>query len=365
MENKPIIGIIEMMFAMLLFLIGSSVIFGLNLSAEKASWIVSLAAGTIGLLLFQLYIYLWKHNNYRNLSVILKRNLGKFIGSAASIVYVLYFAYLASRVLTDFTMFINNTLLYTMKPFIVKFSIFLVIAYTYMKGLEAFIRSAVIIGSVTVLFLFLIPFWILISGIFHWEYIDPIFEIDVKKIASILPTMITFPFGELIAFLLIFPYLKPEHRSAVSKKGSFIIILFTLLLSLFSFLTIGVLHPELAKDFTFPVIDAIERVTLFDFIKRLDTFAVIIIIFGGYFKISIFTFAGVNLAKSSMPKVKPQVLTVSILLIILLLSYTFADNLSQHLEIGLKFVPLFIHLPLAILLPFLLFIITFIKSRIK
>ncbi|PAE26677.1 MULTISPECIES: GerAB/ArcD/ProY family transporter [Bacillaceae] len=365
MENKPIIGIIESMFAMLLFLIGSSVIFGLNLSAEKASWIVILTAGTIGLLIFQMYVYIWQHNDYMNLSVILKRNLGKFLGSAASLVYVLYFAYLASRVLTDFTMFINSTLLYTMKPLIVKLSIFLVVAYTYIKGLEAFMRSAVIIGSVTVLFLFLIPFWILISGIFHWEYIDPIFEVDVKKIASIVPTMVTFPYGELIAFLMIFPYLKREHRSAVSKKGSFIIIFFTLLLSLFSFLTIGVLHPELAKNFTFPLIEAIERVTLFDFIKRLDIFAVIIIIFGGYFKIAIFTFAGMNLAKSSMAKVKPQVVTVSILVIILLLSYAYAENLSQHLEIGLKFVPLFIHLPLAILLPLLLFIITFIKSRIK
>lgn len=365
MENNTIIGIIESMFAMLLFLIGSTVIFGLNLSAEKASWIVSLTAGTIGLLIFQMYIYLWKHNDYMNLSVILRRNLGKFLGSAVSLVYILYFAYLASRVLTDFTMFINSTLLYTMKPLIVKLSIFLVIAYTYMKGLEAFMRSAVIIGSVTVLFLFLIPFWILISGIFHWEYIDPLFEIDVKKIASILPTAVTFPYGELIAFLMIFPYLKREHRSAVSKNGSFIIILFTLLISLFSFLTIGVIHPELAKIFTFPVIEAIERVTLLDFIKRLDIFAVIIIIFGGYFKIAIFTFAGINLAKASMAKVKPQVETVSVLVIILLLSYTYAENLSQHLETGLKFVPIFIHLPLAVLLPILLFSITFIKSRIK
>ncbi|MCC3645916.1 hypothetical protein JGK52_04360 [Cytobacillus oceanisediminis] len=82
-----------------------------------------------------------------------------------------------------------------------------------------------------------------------------------------------------------------------------------------------------------------------------------------YFKIAIFTFAGMNLAKSRMAKVKPQVVTVSILVIILLLSYAYAENLSQHLEIGLKFVPLFIHLPLAILLPILLFIITFIKMR--
>nr|WP_275580535.1 GerAB/ArcD/ProY family transporter [Bacillus tianshenii] len=351
------------MFAMLLFLLGSSVIFGLNLSAEKAAWVVSLVAGSIGLLLFWMNAYIWRNNDYGNLSSILRKNFGKFLGIAASLAYVLYFAYLASRVLTDFTMFINSQLLYSMKPFLIKFSIFLVIAYTYLKGLEAFIRSAVIIGGITVPFLLLLPFWVLVSGTFNWEYIEPILDMDFKKIASTLPTMITFPFGELIAFLMIFPYLKREHRSSLSKKGSYIMIFFTLLLSLFSFLSLGVLHPNMAKNYTFPMISAIEKVILFDFVKRLDIFAVIIIIFGGYFKISIFTFASVNLAKYTMTKVKPQVLTISILVIILLLSYTYAENISQHLEVGLKYVPLFIHLPLAILVPILLLFITFIRKK--
>jgi spore germination protein KB len=362
-ENKPTIGIIETLFTMLLFLIGSSVIFGLNLQAEKAAWVVSLAAGSIGLLLFHLYVYIWRNNEFGNLHLILKRNLGKFLGFAASLMYALYFAYLASRVLTDFSMFITSTLLYSMHPFLVKFSIFLVIVYTYVKGLEAFIRSAVIIGVVTVLFLILIPFWIVVSGTFHWEYIDPIFAMDVKKVFKTLPTMIVFPFGELIAFLMIFPHLNSEHRTYLSKKGSYIIVFFTVLLSLFSFLAIGALHPELAVNYTFPIISAIERVTLFNFIERLDIFAVIVIIFGGYFKIATFTFASVKLAKYSIPKINPKLLTFSVLVVIYLLSYTYAENISEHLLVGLKFVPIFIHLPMAILLPILIFIVTFIKKK--
>ena len=363
-ENKPTIGIIETLYTMLLFLIGSSVIFGLNLQAEKAAWIVSLAAGSIGLLLFHIYVYIWRNNDFGNLHQILKKNLGKFLGLAVSIAYVLYFGYLASRVLTDFSMFITSTLLYSMNPFLIKFSIFLVIVYTYVKGLEAFIRSAVIIGSVTLLFLLLIPFWIVVSGTFHWEYIDPIFDMDVKKIFKTLPTMITFPFGELLAFLMIFPHLNREHRTLLSKKGSYIIIFFTLLLALFSFLAIGVLHPELAHNYTFPIISAIERITLFDFIERLDIFAVIVIIFGGYFKIAIFTFASAKLAKYSMTKVNSKFVVFSVLVTILLLSYTYAENISQHLEVGLKYVPVFIHLPLAILVPVLLLFITFIRKKL-
>lgn len=321
---------------MLLFLIGSSVIFGLNLQAEKGAWVVSLAAGSLGLLLFHIYAYIWRNNAHGNLHLILKKNLGRFLGRAASLVYILYFAYLASRVLTDFTMFITSTLLYSMNPFLIKSSIFLVIVYTYVKGLEAFTRSAVIIGSVTVLFLLLIPFWIVVSGTLHWEYIDPIFTMDVKKIVKTLPTMIAFPFGELLAFLMIFPHLNQDQRVHLPKKGSYIIIFFTLLLAVFSFLGIGVLHSELAVNYTFPIISAIERVTLFNFIERLDIFAVIIMIFGGYFKIATFTFASAKLAKYSLPKMNSKFVVFSVLVAIFLLSYTYAENISQHLEVGLK-----------------------------
>src|SRR5690242_19870161 len=127
LDNKPIIGIKETMFTMLLFLIGSSIIVGFNLTAERDSWIVNLLAGGIGLLLFHMYVYIWRNNDFKNLASIFKKNLGKQLGFIVSLVYVLYFAYLASRVLTDFTMFINSTLLYTMHPFFIKFSIFLVV----------------------------------------------------------------------------------------------------------------------------------------------------------------------------------------------------------------------------------------------
>lgn len=351
------------MFAMLLFLVGSSLIFGISLSAERDSWIVSLFAGSMGLLLFHMYVYIWRNNGFKNLASLLYSNLGKHLGFVISLVYICYFAYLASRVLTDFTFFINSKLLYAMHPFFIKFSIFLVIAYTYFNGLEAFIRSAVILGTITLLFLILLPILIIVGGNFNWEYVDPILSFNLEKIIGSIPTMIVFPFGEIIAFLMIFPFLNRNDRLGVSKKGSIIIIFFTICLSLFSFLIIGVLHPELAKNYTYPMITTIERVTVFDFLERLDILAIFIFITAGYFKISVFTFASINLAKENISRLNPKFLTLSILGIIYVLSFSFSKNLSQHLEVGLEVIPTLVHLPLAVLLPTLIFIITLIKKK--
>ncbi|MCG1022744.1 GerAB/ArcD/ProY family transporter [Sutcliffiella horikoshii] len=361
MEKKHIIGLSEIMFALLLFLIGSSVIWGISLTAEKNSWVASLIAGVIGLLLFHMFVYIWRNNNFQNLALILNENLGKHVGFVVSVVYVLYFAYLASRVLSDLTFFINGKLLYTMPPFFVKCSIFLIIVYTYLKGMEAFIRSAVIWGTITLLFLLILPLMIFFSGSFNWEYVEPIFSFNFNKIAESIPTMIAFPFSEIIAFLMIFPFLKRKDRGGVSKKGSIIIIIFTVLMSIFSFLIIGVLHPLLAKNYTFPFITTIERVTVFDFIERLDIFAVILFIIGGYFKIAVFTFASIHLARESITRMNLKFLALSILVLIFLSSYPFSENIAQHLQVGLEVIPAIIHLPLGVLLPMLVFIITIIK----
>jgi spore germination protein KB len=349
------------MFAMLLFLIGSSVIWGVSLTTERNSWMVSLIAGGIGLLLFYTYVYIWRNNDFKSLALILNNNLGKHIGFVVSLVYVLYFAYLASRILTDLTFFINGTLLYTMHPFFIKSSIFLIVAYTYLKGLEAFIRSAVILGAIMLLFLLLLPLIIILSGNFSWEYVNPI--LSHMKIAGAVPTMIAFPFSEIIAFLMIFPFLNRKDRPGVIKKGSIVIIFFTILMSLFSFLIIGVLHPELAKNYTFPLITTIERVTVFDFIERLDILAVILFIIGGYFKTAIFTFSSIDLAKESMTRLNSKFLTFSILVFLFMISFFFSENIAQHLQIGLKIIPGLIHLPLGVLLPFCILIITFIKKK--
>ncbi|KXG42796.1 hypothetical protein U473_01170 [Tepidibacillus decaturensis] len=58
-------------------------------------------------------------------------------------------------------------------------------------------------------------------------------------------------------------------------------------------------------------------------------------------------------------------LLIPIGFIILLSSILIASNISEHLEEGLKIVPYYLHLPLQVGIPFLLFVVTLIRNRLK
>ncbi|KWW16590.1 hypothetical protein AS888_24515 [Peribacillus simplex] len=364
MSGKPIVGMIEMQFVMLLFLLGSAIILGLGLDAGEYSWLANVLAGITGLLLFNLYVYIWNENHHQGLNPILTAQFGKHLGFIISAVYAVYFAYIASRVLNDIVHFINSTLLHNMHPFFIKFTIFLLIIYTYSKGLEPFVRSAVIFGSVTLLFLLLIPFFIVLSSNFHIDYIMPFHSLDVTKIVkTVFPTLITFPYGELVVSLALLPFLK--EKKSLSKGGSIVIVISTFLLSIFSFLTIGVLHPDLAKSYSYPLVTTIEHIGLIGFFQRLDILAVIIFMIGCYFKITVFTFASIFVAKDCMNKwkVNNNSLVSTVFLAIIAFSYLYSDNNSLHVKIGLELVPFLLHVPLQIIVPLLIVMITFVRGK--
>ncbi|WP_285768502.1 GerAB/ArcD/ProY family transporter [Peribacillus sp. SI8-4] len=365
MKAKPLIGIMEMQFVMVLFLLGSAIILGIGLDAGEYSWLANLLAGITGLFLFNLYVYIWNENRHQSLNFILIAQFGRHIGFIISIVYAVYFAYIASRVLNDIVHFINSTLLHNMHPFFIKFTIFIIIIYTYSKGLEPFVRSAVIFGLVTISFLMLIPFFIVLSGNFHIDYILPFHSLDVKKIVrTVFPALVTFPYGELIVFLALLPFLK--EKKALVKGGSIVIVISAILLSIFSFLTIGVLHPDLAKSYSYPLVTTIEHIGLIGFFQRLDIMAVIIFMIGCYFKITVFTFASIFVAKDCTAKWKMnhKSLVSAIFIVIIALSYLYSDNNSLHVKIGLELVPALLHVPLQIVVPALIVMFTFVRGKL-
>ncbi|MCK1993467.1 GerAB/ArcD/ProY family transporter [Peribacillus muralis] len=364
MHYKQTVGIIEMMFAMMLFLQGSTIILGVSLEAGKDVWLAVLSAGSAGLILFSMYVYIWKKNDFQGLHVIFTKQLGKYLGFITSVVYSIYFAYIAARVITDFTQYINGTLLHNMLPFFIKFSIFLILIYTYLKGLEAFIRSAVIFGFFTLVFLLILPFIIVLSGIFNVEYIIPYDSIDVKQVAeTVIPTLVTFPFGELIVFLALFPFIK--ERQSVFKGGSSVIIIFSIIYSILSFLIIGALHPDIASSYTYPFVAALEQLDTKYFIQRIDILAVIIFMIGGYFKITVFTFASIYVAKDCFSKtnINKAFLVSCIFIAIVLLSYTYSENHTMHIKVGLEIVPKYMHVPLQIIMPLIILLLTFVKTK--
>ena len=87
---------------MYLFELGSAIVVGLGLQAKQDAWLAILLGMVGGLCLFQIYHYLYLQFPNQQLTSYITTILGKFIGLPISIIYCLYFLYIAARVLRDF-----------------------------------------------------------------------------------------------------------------------------------------------------------------------------------------------------------------------------------------------------------------------
>lgn len=91
-------------------------------------------------------------------------------------------------------------------------------------------------------------------------------------------------------------------------------------------------------------------------------FVIFAILLSAIVKVCVFAYAAIQgvvwyTGKSFKSLVIPYILLTTEV------SYYVSTNMSDHIKVGLGFVPLFIHIPLQFVIPALLFILVLIKSR--
>jgi spore germination protein KB len=107
-----------------------------------------------------------------------------------------------------------------------------------------------------------------------------------------LPVTSTFPFGEMVVFTMLFPYLKTSKKSKALTVGLFAKMLSGLILSVTVPMNIAILGGHVATHVKFPMFATVAKINLGEFIQRLDALVVFTLIIGGFFKISVLFYVG-------------------------------------------------------------------------
>lgn len=140
MEKAKISGY-QLFVLIFLFEMGSALLVPLAGEAKQAAWLVILIAMIGGFLLFFIYYGLCRYYPEQLLTEFVKHILGNFLGRIVAFLYILYFIYLAARVLRDF----GDTLLTFAYPhiplFVANAAFILVVVYTVRKGIEVLVRT--------------------------------------------------------------------------------------------------------------------------------------------------------------------------------------------------------------------------------
>lgn len=361
------ISAFQLFSLVVLFEFGTAIVISLASDARQDAWISILIALGIGLILVRMYLYIYQSDPQSLFSVILRKNFGKWIGYPLCLIYMGYFVYISSRVGRDIGALMTLSALPETPPYPLAILILLPVLFAVFLGIESIARSGEVFLYAICLLLGSGVFLVSISDIIQPDNLLPLLENGWKPILkSAFPLSTTFPFGETIVFLMILPALKTSSASTRTMLGA--VTLSGFVIAGILLMNISVLGPDRMGRELFPLLTTIGKIHIGEFIQRLDALVISALIIGVFVKITLFLYAGFQIFLEITGLRNRKWILVSLLclgIIQVLIAAFMADSLIQHIEIGLKIVPAFVHVPLQIGVPIVLTGLIFLSKRKK
>lgn len=245
--EKSKISSIQLFLLFTGFLYGSTVILNPAGSAKNDGWLALILGGAGGALLISVYVTIALLNPSKTLVEILREKLGKLLGNTVAILYIWYFIHLAALVFRNFGEFVV-TVTFPETPMAVIIGLFaIVLVYGINSGIEVIGRLSELLIPIIPLTTVIISFALITTRDF--TAILPVMENGMSPVLNAAFAVITFPYGETIAFLMLFPHLNKKRnlKNVVSLS-----VLYRVVLAIIVFIRhISVLGSDLAYRATF------------------------------------------------------------------------------------------------------------------
>jgi spore germination protein KB len=320
-----------------------------------------LLATLVGFCLVWVYTQFPKYYPNQNFSEILNDVIGKQVAAPLLLLFGLYFFSQASHNFYEFGFLINMTALELTPLIVILYLFILVMIYILSLGFEVLSRTCEILLPYFLVFLVIIYFLTLFTGQMDFDALRPVLGGGIQPILGELHTVIAFPFGEMVVFLMFWHYI--EDQNLIRKTTFFAVGLSALLLMISLIVMVTVLGSELAANAEVPLLETILTINIAEIITNLDSIAVFIMFIGGFYKTALHFLGGV-LAITWLFNFKSPKWSIVIfgLLLPLFSIYRFPGFQHQRsigMQLGIVSILVFSFLPV------LLLMITFIKKRKK
>lgn len=346
-----------------LYEIGSTIIFGFASSAGRDAWISVLISTFIGVIINIVYYIIFKLNRRSNLIGWFLAQFGIWIGTPIAYVYALEFIYDGSRGLADLEILLPSTILPKTPVLVIEFIFIFVITYALISGIEVIARLGEIFFP-TIIFIFIIEVILICnSNMLNIQYIRPVLGKGWGNVwKAVWPLGITQTFGQTIEFTMLWPLVKKPEK--IIKITTIATILAGVFIAFFDILSIMALGENTFSNSNFPLYRLIRLISVGDFIENLDAIGVIYFLTTAFFKASIHFFCATQ-AIEQLTFAKNKYMPIFIIVVIgLYLGLNMASSAAEHLQTGLKIVPLYLWIPLFYVLPIILLIVTVFRNKL-
>jgi spore germination protein KB len=209
-SNKIRISRLQLVMLMIGFMFVSRVLLNPAASAKKDAWMALILAWAGGIILITMYTEIARRNTGKSLVGILTANFGKVLGAILALMYCGYFTYMASLILLNFGQFMVITV-FPETPLSVILALFaLAVVYPVRCGLEVVGRLAELLVPFMVIPTLMLGLALVTSHDF--TAFLPMFENGIVPVVKSAFSVMSFPYGETVIFLMIFLYVNKKEN---------------------------------------------------------------------------------------------------------------------------------------------------------
>nr|WP_154893272.1 endospore germination permease [Paenibacillus xylanexedens] len=362
MDSAGTLRVSELAVCLSLFEVGSTTLFLMGGDAKQDAWLAMLIGAFAGLLLLIIHLTIHQQEPELDLFLLLQRYMGKILGTILCLAFIGYFAYEASRNLRDLSEVTTLTLLNKTPMWLISVISLLVVVNTVRYGYRVLFLICMILFPVMVFGYVLISILIPATGLFHIELSLPVMENGWGNIfKAAIPEIISFPFGQVVLFLVFYPYARKGKN--LNKVVIIAYIATAVSLTFINQLIIFVMGPDIAMFSTLPLLQTVQLIDMTEVLERMDALFTLLLFLGLGIKIAAFyQGAVIGLERITGASYRKWILPVGVMLY----GMSFlSPNFTEHLEVGRGITLIYSSPIFQIFLPLILLIVILLKKRMK
>lgn len=269
MVNQGSITARQFMIFIILFMLGNSIIYEPHFIVEKASrdtWIATLLAAILGLVLVWLYTKLADRFPGMTLVEYSEVILGKVFGKTISLLMLSFGMFIFIFTIFTFERYVNLSMLKSTPPQILDLIFVLMVIINVRLGLDNMARVAEYVFPWVLAFLGFLN--ILAMAQADFRIVQPILEEGITPVFTGAYEVLQTPYFQMVMLLMIYPFIKDSSN----KKKSFYYGIFIggILITVTTTLCILVLGLEQTTKYAYPTLFLARKMYLGDFFTRFE-----------------------------------------------------------------------------------------------
>jgi spore germination protein KB len=219
--EKENISLSQLLTLLINFLLGSAIVVGVGGTAKNDAWLALLLGGLIGMGIITVNHFFILRFPDKNLFQMYEYAIGRKISIFFTYMYIICFLYISCRVIRDFGELMATAILPNTPIEMMSLTFCLLMGYIMYLGIEVLARTSEVFTPYLFGFLLLLAIFLFASGSVELKNVQPILgEGIMPVIKTAFTELVFFPFGEMIAFGVIYASLTNKKYSLrVSLMG--------------------------------------------------------------------------------------------------------------------------------------------------